>query len=191
MKKIKKFKINLRSREITRLLKKTTKISEINSDIEEKVEAESRRLQRFIAPAAVYETIPKDKFPWELRLSEPQNWVAATAYVVTVGDAIEKELKENRAKDSGESEAIAHTIALEGVEQSVNFIERLIREEAFKENCEISKEHPLDSKENLTKLFGIIPAEKIGASLLENGNLSPQYSSGGIIYWTPIAKHKK
>ena len=191
MKKIKKFKINLRNREITRLLKKTTKISEINPDIEEKVEAESRRLRRFISPAAIYETVPKDKFPGELKVSEPKNWVAATAYVVTVGDAIEKELKENRAKDNGESEAIAHTIALEGVEQSVNFIERLIREEALGENCEISKEQPLDSKKLLAKLFGIIPGEKIGASLASDGSLIPQYSSSGIIYWMPVSKNKK
>jgi hypothetical protein len=191
MKKIKKFKINLRNREITRLLKKTTRVSEINSDMEEKVEAESRRLQRYIFPAAVYETIPRDKFPSELRLREPKNWVAATAYVVTVGDAIEKELKENRVKDNGESEAIAHTIALEGVEQSVNFIERLIRDEADKENCEISKEQSLDSKELLSKVFGIIPGEKIGASLSESGALCPQYSASGIIYWMPITKNKK
>ena len=191
MKKIKQFKINLRSREITRFLKKTTSISEINPDIEEKVEAESRRLKRLISPAAIYETVPKDKFPAELKVNEPNNWVAATAYVVTVGEAIEKELKEKRSRENGEAEAIAHTIALESVEQSVNFIERLIREEAQGDNCEISKEQPLDSKELVAKLFGIVPGDKIGASLDENGSLRPQYSTGGIIYWMPVNKSRK
>ncbi len=188
MKKIKKFKINLRPREILRLLKKTTKIADTASDLEEKVESEAKRLQKSISPAAIYETVKKDEFPFELRVQEPANWVAATSYSVTIGDAIEKELRENRENDT--NEMITHSVALEGIDQAVNFIQRLIREEAAGEDCEISKELEMNSKDLIKKVFSIIPGDKIGISLSEDGNLNPQYSQSGIIYWVPVKKRK-
>jgi len=189
MKKIKKFKINLRAREIMRLLKKTTKIPELTPELEDKVESETRRLQKYITPAAIYETVKKDEFPFELRVQEPGNWVAATSYSVTIGDNIENKLKENRGNDT--LEMITHAVALEGIEQSVNFIQRLIREEAAGEDCEISKELEMNSKDLLKKVFSIVPGDKIGITLTESGVLNPQYSSSGIIYWIPIKKNRK
>ncbi len=191
MKKIKKFKINLRSREIIRLLKKTTKIQEINSDIEEKVETESKRYQNFITPAAIYDTIQKDKFPKEVLVSQPENWVAATAYFVTVGEKIENELKNIRDRKDMAGESIAHSIALEGVEQSLNFIGRLIKEEALNEDCETSKSNSIDSNKLFPKMFEIVSGEKIGINLSDKDVLNPIYSSCGIIYWIPIKKGKR
>ncbi len=71
MKKIKKFKINIRLRETMRLLKSTAHIPELTSEIEDEIHRQSRRMNGIISTAALYETLPKEKFPPELVVESP------------------------------------------------------------------------------------------------------------------------
>jgi hypothetical protein len=40
-------------------------------------------------------------------------------------------------------------------------------------------------------LFNSLPGDKIEVKILENNTLQPLYSSGGVIYWTPLKKKGK
>jgi hypothetical protein len=191
MKKIKKFKINLRVREVTRLFKATAENPEITPQLEEAIQRETQNIQKAISPAAIYETYFKEKFPAEVNIAQPDNWVAASLYLVTLGGGIE-EIR-NSAAGRGENllGQIMHAIGLEALEQSANFIQKLIEDEAKEEGCELSDRKRVNTPEFYKSLFKSLPGDKIEVTIQENNTLRPLYSSGGVIYWLPLKKKGK
>ncbi|MFC1501688.1 hypothetical protein ACFL58_04510 [Elusimicrobiota bacterium] len=192
MKKIKNYKINLRRKEILRVLKKTTQVTDITPEIEERVQTESLRLQDYVMPSAIYDTKPKDKIPDEfIKDKENANYIAATMYFVTIGDKIEQEIKAIHERGDNILEQIIHSIALEATEQSINFIQRLVKDEAENQDCEITRGIHINSPDSISKLLSILPGDKININFEENRNLYPLYSSAGTIYWMPLKKQRK
>jgi hypothetical protein len=192
--KIRNFKISLNTRDILRLLKNTSKISEITPQLEQAAERESERLKKKLNLAAIYETVQKDKLPEELAEGGPEDWVAATLYLATLGSEVESEIEEAQNKNESILSQMLHSISMEALDQATNFIKRLISEEAKKDDYEISKPRVLKELENekyFKSFFSIIPAEKINVSLSGTNTLTPLYSSWGIIYWTPVKKRVK
>lgn len=188
LKKIKKFKITLRNREVTRLLKATTEVTEVTPQLEEAIQAETLNVVKNASCAAVYDTFFKENFPAELVISPPENWVAVSVYLVTVGDNIEAFKNEAHSRGENILSQIIHSSGLEALEQSAGFIQKLIADEAKEENCELSDRKRVNTPEFYNSLFKILPGDKIGVQLLEAGTLKPLYSSGGVIYWIPLKK---
>ena len=188
MKKIKKFKINCRSREILRILKTTTEISQMTPQLEEAVQRESLRLRGMITPAAIYDTHPKDKMPGDLAVSAPGKWIAASIYLVTIGDEVEEEIRESRLRGERMLSSILHAIAVEALDQSARFVQRLVGEEAGNEGCELTKYQQVGADGSWEQFFRVLPGDKIGVSRSDNGAFDPLYSSGGISYWIPLKK---
>ncbi len=190
MKKIKKFKINVRVREVMRLFKATAENPEITPQLEEAIEKQTASVSKLLAPAAVYETFFKEKFPHELIVSPPDNWVAASLYLVTVGGEIERVKNEAAARGENFVSQIIHAIGLESLEQSANFVCKLIDGEAQEEGCDLSDRKRVNTADFYRTLFVSLPGDKIDVKLLDNNTLSPLYSSGGVIYWLPLKKKK-
>jgi hypothetical protein len=187
MKKIKKFKINLRQREIARLLKATTK-TEITPQLEEAIRRESARLQPLINPAAVYETQPKEKVAEELSAAAPERWVAASSYVVTIGSEVEGEIRDAQGRSEGMLAQILHAVALEALEQTDNFVHRLLVDEARSESCELSDRQQVATTVAWTPFSAALLPDKIGVSLKDPDRFTPMFSSAGIVYWIPVKK---
>ncbi len=188
MKKIKNFKINLRMREVIRILKTTTPAPEITAQLEEAIQRESQRVQKIIVPAAMYDTQPREKIPPELAVVAPEYWVAASAFLITIGSDVEREIKD--ARDRGETilPQILHSIALESLEQSVNFVRRLIVEEAKDDECELSRNQPVGAGTAWEKFSLVLPGDKIGVTRADEETYHPLYSSCGVIFLTPLKK---
>jgi hypothetical protein len=189
MKKIKKFKINIRQREVLRLLKSTARI-EITPQLEQAVLQESQRLAKIASPAAIYETLQKEKVPQELAFSAPPTWVAASFFLITISSVMENEIKEAQRRGEQILGQMLHAISLEALEQATNFVERLLVEEAKEENCEFSDRVMISESPAWETFFTILPGDKVGVQLLANGTLQPLYSSAGILYWIPVKKHR-
>jgi hypothetical protein len=190
MKKIKHFKINCRTREILRLLKTTTKITEITPELEEAVQNEIRRLQPVFAPAAIYETQPREKIAAALIAAPPENWVAASAFLVTIGPAIEQEIKDAQHRGENVLSQILHAVALEALDRSGSFVQRLIGEEAKDESCEVSRDETVAAA-GWDEFVKILPGDKIGVQRLSDAGFQPVYSSSSVVYWTPVKKRGK
>ncbi len=190
MKKIKKFKINFRPRDIARMLKTTAQLTEVTPQIEEAVLREIARITPLVATAAMYETQAKDKFPAEMVAAPPDNWVAASAYIVTIGEGLEGDIRAARQRDETMITNILHAIAVEGLDQSANFVARLISDEAKDQDCEISRQQVIPSAA-WTALFTMVPGDKIGVTLAGPDAFHPLYSSCGLVYWQPIKKRRK
>lgn len=189
MKKIKRFKINIRTREVLRLLKNTTRIVP-DARIEEQVRQESVRVQKCISPAALYETHPADKIPQELIISPPSNWVAASLFIITIGAGMEAEIAAAAQAGDEEKSAVLHAIALEGLEQSCNFVHRLIIEEGKDESCEVTRDMALTALPAEEKVFSLMPPDRIGVRLTGENMFEPRYSLCALSYWSPVKKRK-
>ena len=188
MKKIINFKINFRFRETLRSLKKNAKMDVSSSDVEEAVETQISKLKKLVEPAAVYATFPKDKVSHDLAIFDGSNWVATTLYVVTISSEVEKELKAAQDSNDKNLEQIIHAVAMEATDQAVNFIQRLIREEASKENCELSRGYAVSDANEMQKFFSMLPGDKIGVTVLHDTVLNPLYSAVGYFIWTPTKR---
>jgi len=190
MNKIKNFRINLREKEILRLLKKTSKI-EVTSQVQSAVQTHSEQLQKIIAPASIYSTFQKGKLPLKLAFSAPDKWIAATVFAVTIGVAFENEIEVAQNKNESVLFGITHCIGVEALEQSVNFIGRLINDEAKDEECELSQKIIIADTSDIEVLCQVLPIAKIGVSFSQNSGVVPMFSSFGLYFWTPNKKRKK
>ena len=189
MNKIKNFRINLREKEILRLLKKTSKI-EVTPQVQGTVQTQSERLQKVITPASIYSTFQKDKLPLKLTFSAPDKWIAATVFAVTIGGDFESEVKVAQGRNENMLLGITHCVGVEALEQSVNFIGRLINDEAKDEECELSQKVIITDVSDIEVLCKALPVAKIGVSFSQNSGVVPMFSSFGL-YFGPQTKKEK
>ena len=190
MNKIKNFRINLREKEILRLLKKTLKI-EVTPQVQAALKAQCEQLQKIITPASIYATFQKDKLPLKLAFNAPDKWIAATIFAVTIGKDFESVVAEEQSKSESMLSGITHCIGVEALEQSVNFIGRLISDEAKEEEGELSQKLIIADVSDIEVLCQSLPIVKIGVSFTQNSGVVPMFSSFGLYFWLPNKKKKK
>ncbi|MDR0820063.1 MAG: hypothetical protein LBN19_00795 [Endomicrobium sp.] len=189
MRKIKNFRINLRIKEILRILKKLVNTVELSVELEESVRRSCHFYSRFLIPSAVYETFSKETLPFVFEKDLPSKWIAESVFFVTIGCDLYEEYKKDKGTFVAHTGKIISAVAVDALEQSKNFIQRLISNEAQEENCKISRS--VDIPSHLYKTAaGCIPTDKIGISA-EDGKLNPQYSECGLFYWIPSKKKAK
>ncbi|MCL2484941.1 MAG: hypothetical protein FWF00_01775 [Endomicrobia bacterium] len=189
MRKIKNFKVNLRVREISRVIKKLVNVPEMPTELEEAVQKGCYFYSKFLSLSVVYDTFAKDSLDFIYDKDVPPKWVARSIYFLTIGSGLSEEFKKNEQAFGEHTGKIVSAVAVDALEQGKNFLQRLTAGEASDENCEISRciEIPADLYEEAIK---IVPADKIGVALNE-GIFSPQYSVCGLFYWIPSKNKKK
>ena len=189
MRKIKNFRVNLRVREITRVIKKLINAPELPVEIEEAVQRGCHFYSKFIVPCVVYDAFAKDALPFVYEKDAPAKWAAQSIFFLTIGRQLQEEFKKNEEAFGEHTGKIVSAVAVDALEQSKNFIQRLIAGEAEEENCELSRsvELPADLYAEAAKL---LPIDKIGVSI-DDGTLEPQYSCCGLFYWMPSKKKSK
>lgn len=189
MRKIKNFKINLRLKSISQVVKRAVDIVNISDDFEQIFHRSCRFYNKFLFPSVVYDTFSKEFCPFIYEKGTPQKWVAETIFFVTIGNVLEEKYRVNENAFGIYTDKIVCAIALDALEQSKNFVRRLISSEAHNENCEITKIINLEDK-YYKEICDIISAEKICINI-ESGIVCPKYSSAGLFYWIPSRKKHK
>jgi hypothetical protein len=187
MRKIKNFKVNLRIKEILRVIKKLNNISDVSLELEEIVKRGYRVYSKFLHPAVVYDTFSKESFPLLEKHAMLSKYVAFSVFFITIGNDIEEEYKLNATAFGEHTSILVFAIAVDALEQARNFVQRLIMNEAKDESCEISRAEELDNTV-YGKFARIIPIEKINVKIL-SGELDPKYSTCGLLYWIPSKKN--
>ena len=186
MRKIRNFKVNLRSREIIRVIKKLTNNTELPVELEEAVQRGCHFYSKLLVPSVVYDTFGKGTTDFVYEQDAPPKWVAQSVFFVTIGPDLQEEYKENKEAYGEHTGKIVSAIAVDALEQSKNFVQRLITSEASDENCDISRSVELPA-EMYEEAYKIVPADKVDI-FIQEGKLVPQYSSCGIFYWIPSKK---
>jgi hypothetical protein len=189
MRKIKNFKVNLRVKEISRVVKKLINTVELSVEFEETIQRCCRFYVKFLTPSVVYETFSKEALPFAYEKDVPSKWVAESVFFVTIGDDLYDEYKKNKSVFGEHTGKIVSAIAVDALNQSKNFVQRLISNEAQDEDCVISRivDIPNDLYAEFSK---VVPIDKIGISI-ESGDIIPKYSTCGLFYWIPSKKKEK
>jgi len=189
MRKIKNFKVNLRIREIIRVIKKLTNSADFAPELEEAVQRSCHFYSKFLIPAVVYDTFAKGSLPFLYEKDAPQKWVAQSVFFLTIGDTLSEEFKKNETLYGQHTPKIVSAIAVDALEQSKNFLQRLLSNESEDENCELSRPVELP-KDYFAQAVKILPIDKINLEL-HGETLIPKYSACGLFYWTPTKKASK
>jgi hypothetical protein len=189
MRKIKNFKINLRLKDISRMVRKFINTVDVSVELEETIQRCSRFYVKFLSPSVVYDTFSKELLPFVYEKNVPPKLVAESIFFVTIGSFFDEEYKKNENAFGKHTNKIVSAIAVDALEQSKNFVQRIISNEAQGENCEVTRVVDIES-EYYEEICKVIPADKIGISA-EVNIIYPKYSSAGLFYWSPSKKKTK
>lgn len=190
MKKIKNFKISIRTREISRIIRKLLNMETLSIEIEETVQKSCFICEKIIKPAVVYDTYSKESILFSFEVQTPEKWVAVSPYVLTIGDVLQQEYSKNKSVFGDYGVQIISAISADALEQSKNFVQKLLNEDAKDENCELSRNVDFPEQYN-NELLKYLPIEKISLSLSEEGKFVPTNSTAGLYYWIPLKKRNR
>ncbi len=190
MRKIKNFKINIRPREISRILRKLLSMPDLSIDIEESVQRACFFYGKCIRPAVVYDTFSKESMICSFDVEAPNKWIAVSSYVVTIGNSLKEEFEQKQDIFGQYTTQIVSAISADTLEQAKNFVYKLIVSEAENENCELSRNMDLPQS-----FYGdvskILNTEKINVSVTPDGAFEPSYTTSGLFYWIPLKRKTK
>jgi len=195
MRKIKNFKINIRPREISRMLRKLLNVEELSIDIEEAVQKACFFYNQTIVPAVVYDTFSKESMICSFAdIETPEKWIAISPYVVTIGNKLQEEFNNNQEKFGEYTIQIVSAISSDTLSQAKNFVQKILTDDAQNDYCELSRSIEVNS--NLyPEICKVLPIEKINVSLLnleENKfKFEPSNTITGLYYWIPKKKRSK
>ena len=137
LKKIKKYKITIRPSFVLRNLKRKISLAqEVQEEpLQKRIDEEIARLQGIIVPSAIYETYSKNQTPeplmplWE---NAPKKALSLSLFVNSIGSHLEKDIESQSGEKDGLKAPITDSIARESLEQSANFVAKLLTEEALR-----------------------------------------------------------
>ena len=190
MRKIKNFKISIRTREISRIIRKLLNVEELPIEVEEAVQKSCFVCEKIIKPAVVYDTFSKEAMIFPIEIEAPEKWVAISPYILTIGNVLEQEYSKNKELFGEYGVQIVSAIAADALDQSRNFVQKLLSSEAGDENCELSRNIELPKQYN-QEIIKYLPVEKINLSLAEDESFVPVNSMAGIYYWIPLKKRNR
>ncbi len=207
MRKIKRFKITSRSREIlNRLLRELPLLRRAEFQNQPEVSAFITEIFKQIDPGVVYEF--NQDAHWELDDQSIIHKEMFSACAVTLGGQLENYLQ---ALSNDDKRTVAVTVILEFLKTAITFVTDLIKEQAQKEECEtldlqfvylppfgaagapkmlreaVRLENNIAAK-TLPIILPHLNADKIEVSLLPDGTLLPPYTA---VFFVPWQKAKK
>ncbi len=197
LRKIKGLKIKLRKREILRHLKYSPKSGEIPPETESLIQQELQRAYELMYPCVIYLTVPRSSDTFEkvkneiLKGSEKMekissNCVAVTLMASTAGIKIEKEIDNLKKKELTRA-LVLDAAGSEAAEQAVNFVSKLITEQAREEeSCTGMRISPGYGGWDIRvteKILKILDASKIGIKYTPSGIMTPRKSVAAVQGW--------
>lgn len=210
MRKIKRFKIPSRQREILRkLLRELPLLRRAGFASEAEVTAFIAAVFKLLDPGVVYEF--NQDAHWELDAGSIIHKEMFSACAVTLGGQVEPFLNNIQNEDR---KTAAMTVLLEFLKSAVVFVADLVKEQAKKEECEtldlqfvyippfgaaaapkllreaVRLENTLSQKA-LPVILEKLSAGKIDLSLTENGVLSPRITAVFLVPWQKTRKKGK
>ncbi len=192
IKKIKKYRINIRPsyafREAKKRVPAEAHLSE--EELEKKVDEAINKSLDKIVPSSLYVSYSKPETPEPLEpLWQGASKQAITLSVIisTIGIGIEQNLEQARLNNDLVWESLLQAVARESLEQCNNFVLRLIEEECKEDNCELSASAPI-SQELLKLTLAQLDSGKADIIMNEDGVIFPQFTSAFCCFWMSHAK---
>jgi hypothetical protein len=187
MTKIKNFRIQLRGREVARLLKNRIGMP-LDPAQEASIEPALGEARKLVRPASLYSTLTRqtavNAVPFEL----PKKAVALSAICATIGSGLaELREKAEAAQDTARTDLLS-IIEHEALQQATTFALRLVSDQAKKEDCELTDAQDCQEPETRQKLATLLSLDRIDLSLSETDAALPAYSRLIYVVWMPAGK---
>ena len=180
MRKIRKYKVNIRPSVVGRLLTKIFSVSADYQNLESEIQADSDLISKKVIPATVYETYFVPNLPAPLSdIPREKNVFGFTLSATTLGE-VEKDLLSGLEMTDIRYQ-IRHCILLEFLEQAANFVARLIPEE-LKEDVTLLKNERIDDPDRRIQLSKLLVLDKINLKVVD-GKFSAAYSTLNLFSW--------
>jgi len=195
MRKIKNFKITIKNREVSRMLRKLLNVEELSIEQEESVQRACFFYNKTINPAVVYDTYSKESGIFSFNLEEPAKWIAFSPYIITIGNKLQEEFNKNKDMFGEHTIQIVSAISANTLEQSKNFVQKILGDDAQKEYCELSRN--IEIPNNLySEICKTLPIDKINVSLITGEDnktfkFEPSNTITGLYYWIPVKRRTK
>ena len=188
MRKIKNFKISIKTREVSRIVKKLLNVEDLDIEVEEAIQKSCFICEKIIKPAVVYDTFSKESMFFNVDIEKPEKWIAVSLYVLTIGNVLQEQYEKNKSLFGNYAVQIISAISADALEQSKSFVQKIINSEITKEdNCELSRSIEIPEQYN-QEIIKYLPIEKINISLSEENKFVPINTSAGLYYWIPLKK---
>ena len=140
MRKIKNFKISIRTREVSRIVKRLLNVEDLDIEVEEAAQQSCFVCEKIIRPAVVYDTFSKESMFFNIDIEKPEKWIAVSPYVLTIGSVLQEQYEKSKNLFGNYAVQIISAISTDALEQSKNFIQKIINSEMTREdNCELSR----------------------------------------------------
>lgn len=186
MRKIRNFKLVLRTKELQRRAKRARlDLAACGLGSEDIVSTFLEDFATGLSPAVVYESFGASQSPQE----SPIPGVASSLGIATLGAGAERELASLAGEEGGLRVPAAQLAADMALDQAVQFVLTLLEEEAAQEGCQLSPLSGLEDPAALASAVERLQAAKIGVTLAE-GRLSPPHSAAFSVSWLTKSKSK-
>jgi len=193
--KIKKFRIRPRLSTVARILKSIMAVKQLPPEVEAALPAEIEAFLPRMMPTAFYQTWSRDEVPPTLqdalKAAGARKIVALSALVATIGDEPEDALSTMLMNGETQRSQIATAVCEESADLCLQFLLRLLSEEAEEDDCEVSEPVPVDSGDMLAETLTVLDADEEGVSIDTAYHLSPRFTRVALVIWWPAARKKR
>lgn len=193
--KIKKFRIRPRLATVARILKSIMSVKQLPADVESVLPTEIEGFLPKMMPTAFYQTWSRDEIPGSLRETVKdaggKKLVALSALVATIGEEPEDALSALLMNGETQRSQIATAVCEESADLCLQFLIRLLAEEAEGDDCEISEPIPVPAGPVMADALMLLDAEQEGVLIDPAFHLSPRFTRVALVVWWPAARRKK
>ena len=126
MRKIKNFKISIRTREISRIIRKLLNVEELPIEIEESVQKSCFVCEKVIKPAVVYDTFSRESMVFPLEIDSPEKWIAVSPFILTIGNVLQEQYNKNKDLFGEYGVQIMSAISADALDQARFFVQKLL-----------------------------------------------------------------
>lgn len=193
--KIKKFRIKPRLPSVGRILKALLNVKQLPDGVEESLPEESAAFLTHVTPTAFSQTWSYEESPPPIRAVLSQagmsKSVAVSAVIATVGPQVEEHLSGLLMNGETQKAQIITAFAEESADLSLQFILRLLTEEALEDACDILEPLPVEDPALLSETLTLLEASTEDVVLDAAGHLTPRFTRVILAAWWPLSKKKR
>jgi hypothetical protein len=193
--KVKKFRLKPRLPSVGRILKALLSVKHLPAELEQSLPTESENFMEHVQPAAFYQTWTKGEIPAvfadilkQVGIAKP---VAVSAVVATVGQGPEERLSQLLMSGETQASQVVAAFAEESADLSLQFILRLLADDANADGCVISEPLLIDDAALLAETLTLLDAAQDGVTVDTAEHLSPRFTRVALAAWSPVSRKRQ
>jgi hypothetical protein len=192
--KVKKFRLKPRLPTVGKILKGLLSVKQLPAEIEQSLPAESDAFLEHAQPAAFYQTWAKGDVPSAfteiLKKAGITKPVAVSAVVATIGQAPEERLSQLLLSGETQAAQIVTAFSEEAADLSLQFILRLLADDANGDGCVVSEPFSIVDASLLAETLTLLDAAQDGVTVDTAEHLSPRFTRVAIAAWSPVSRKR-